>query len=1055
MEGPPEIKEETTNRKSRSRSISRTATALFRSRSSQPSQSPRRRQNSIGVQNTSQSTRPSRANSVIVGGSEPHYAQSNVAVWNTPVRPSAGSRRTSVTYDLNSYEAKRLLNLVEEPAYEKNSIASESCFQAVRPQRRASIQSPVGDKTANANIGRASSDVSLYVPMRRKSLIATPGVATRAPAPPPPVPAVPAMPRKSYARFSLPSTPARRDSLDSIAGSILSIPPLSINPDSFPRATTPCDEDYGHIGAFKIGSLRITNGSPAMSPAVETPMDMLPSLQERTERDSYFAGESDYPSNSAPTALLLTTDNERTPQKTHLLSPLVTSKQASRNMIAVPASTKFPQYLPEIQLSPVDVENYSDAHATGLLTTSKHTALEDDLFEDDQSEYCQSEVLDVRIDLNAKSLPPRPRLISEGRNSREMMRSDSGVVATPILEEIPQAQAALAKSDSGYSSNMSLRSFSARPSVSEKEEHMADTEDPPQTPLKDLLSAVHENPADTNPNGLGVAGPEAQARVPPHLSQKQLTAQDVASKDLPPSSPRGGEASRLGHVSYDSGISVQDGRNKTSSTPPETGQSLISPESSSSSQSGSSEGSGNRKPGKFGRFLNSARKPLASQASQPSDKTSIPSRPKGRFNERGGSFTLSMKRLGLMAEHSKAALEPTTNVESKRQNDEVPAVPALPKIVADAAALDVNSVSDASFWSADVSLTSNSIELVSSPTAIARKPLPIRKDSFESTLPEVRAAQGNKAYSELQHLKLGFEDVAISVAHSVPSLSEDPLTDQMKRTRSPPVSMRTRNKGSSQKRPPSRAKSTPPVSGQGPTALPLSTRSSRENMRSYPTFQPLLSRRSSRDNVHSYPPAQAVYENLDRCITSRSPAPVDTQRFTSLNSMEGEHRLPNWEVQTDHGALSQRSFVNNSRGASPVDQASHQNPVSLEPRSHLHVHKSARPMVLRHQSSYDGYSYEQVKAAAEAAADRFHEESLYQDNGPFPSMKHADGQSYVADPWSGRSMPQSLDQQGRLPPHVSRRHARTNSLGSHGVSAPYRVLHSYNSPAYKNAPIWG
>src|SRR5690606_1771693 len=45
---------------------------------------------------------------------------------------------------------------------------------------------------------------------------------------------------------------------------------------------------------------------------------------------------------------------------------------------------------------------------------------------------------------------------------------------------------------------------------------------------------------------------------------------------------------------------------------------------------------------------------------------------------------------------------------------------------------------------------------------------------------------------------------------------------------------------------------------------------------------------------------------------------------------------------------------------------------------------------------------------------------------------------------------------GGYPPYVPRAaHARNRSLMSQGSGAPYRVLHSYYSPAYRHVPIWG
>ncbi|KAK2075382.1 hypothetical protein P8C59_009511 [Phyllachora maydis] len=66
----------------------------------------------------------------------------------------------------------------------------------------------------------------------------------------------------------------------------------------------------------------------------------------------------------------------------------------------------------------------------------------------------------------------------------------------------------------------------------------------------------------------------------------------------------------------------------------------------------------------------------------------------------------------------------------------------------------------------------------------------------------------------------------------------------------------------------------------------------------------------------------------------------------------------------------------------------------------------------------------------------------------------------IYDPWSNphEVASEHWDQFGRgpAPPHVPRQHYRNRSTGSNQgyQNAPWRVLHSYNTPAYRNAPIW-
>ncbi|KAK9781582.1 hypothetical protein SCAR479_01453 [Seiridium cardinale] len=1065
LEDPGPTDESGKKTKSRSRSISRTATALFRSRSSQAPQGNRRRQDSLGAQTPCQSARPSRANSMIVGPSESSYVQFNAASWQ-----SAGTR-SSVAYDLNSYEAKRLLNLVEEPSHENHSIVSESHFQAAPPARKDSVKSPSVEKMPTINISRASSDVSLYAPMRRKSLLVTPGVATR-------IPDMPKIPQKSKARFSLPSTPARRDSLESLTVDMFSISPPSINPGLLPRAVTPCDEDYGHIGAFKLGSLRVVNGSPAMSPAVEpkpSPTGMLPSLQERRGASDYFQRQQVGDSNNAQLVVSSVAEvAPRTAQKQTLLSPLVTSPQSAGPEVNLTQSPQSPQYLPEVQLSPLTMESPSKTDVFGVLATSKHTALEDDLFEDDQAEISQPEVLDVRMDLNAKSLPPRPRLISEGRSPRDMMRADSGVAATPILEH---PHGVLAKSDSGYSSNVSLRSFSAKPPVPEKDQPApGELEVPPKTPEKDTFRTDAKLLLEPRAANLKTV-PQLEMNPSPPLPQKDLPTDKVPSLKIvqPASTQKPGLPSSGTPPQKAQGpramLKADETRATNSSIGPEL--SPLSPTSSASSGASRSTGSGARKAGKLSRLLSSARKPLTVNMTQSIDMAGLTSVPKDTPISAG--------------------------VDGQA---DVPPVPCLPKIVAIATAGEGSSTGnsfDVSFRSAGMSPAPVAPGNVSKRKSIARKPLPIRKDSMEINMLRVKAAQtehdlratgtcsgpldtdekrlftpqaavvgqethtvssridvkmdmprpGEEVELGVQHSQLDKVDTVHHLEQSTFSVSGNSNADQVRKARTPPpVSMATRNQRAG---PPSRTQSTPPVRGD-PDASYISRRSSREDIYSYPSGQPSLSRRSSRENIHSYPPAQADYENIDFQAMTPSSGPVDRRHSSSIRTKNGRHRLPNWGVQTDHDASSRGPSSDYGRRNSMASQSSHHNSGTSLAMPNPQARSTARPTALRHRSSYDSYSYRQIQEAAEI----FYEESFYQDNGPYPSVPHTNGQVYVSDPWSGLPMPQLVDQQGQCQPHVPRHHARHNSLGSRGgIDVPYRVLHSYNSPAYKNAPIWG
>ncbi|KAM0275799.1 hypothetical protein ACHAQH_007380 [Verticillium albo-atrum] len=82
-------------------------------------------------------------------------------------------------------------------------------------------------------------------------------------------------------------------------------------------------------------------------------------------------------------------------------------------------------------------------------------------------EYAPYEVLDVREDPSAKPSIERP-LIGQTK-AQGIVRADSGLVVTPVSELPLDSLKPLAKADSGYSSNVSLRSFSSKKAAAEGE----------------------------------------------------------------------------------------------------------------------------------------------------------------------------------------------------------------------------------------------------------------------------------------------------------------------------------------------------------------------------------------------------------------------------------------------------------------------------------------------------------------------------------------------------------------------------------------------------------
>lgn len=878
--------------------------------------------------------------------------------------------------------------------------------------------------------------------------------------------------RKPKARFSLPSTPARRDSIENLGLQIPSIPPASLDPYTLVRASTPSDEDYGHIGAFKLGSLRIMNGSPAVSPAVDSPLP-LP-----TNQAAYFAGlkaAKDYFQEQAHTIKVASVDaiaqpdGHQTKQNPKYLSPLVTSPRALRRQgMMMPSAAIPPQIMPAIHVSPLAIQDLVE-DSLGLQTTSKHTAVEDDLFEEEHTEYSPNEYLDVRVDLNAKSLPPRPRLISEGRGPRGVMRSDSGLTATPVSEH---SQGLLAKSDSGYSSNVSLRSFSAKPPLLEACETSAEVYDVPlQTPAKDAFVTDVRRPTVTT----GLVEPyesQQDGSIPPPQPEKSLAACEAVPREYPP-------------------VPEKDAKSQASSSSVTSDKSPLSPMSSNTSGSWASIGTGSRKLGKLERLLRSAPKPTSTfQVTSPSQIA----HDSKRSEDQGDSVSLWPGPLASRPEPSKANLKATVRVGGVEFQEDVPPVPSLPKIVAIAAGnprQDLATDPDISFQPTELVTP---IRTPSTRKPIARKPLPIRKDSLEVTQLCKKSSQSHRHLQSevVQPTSASFSEeychqslVAAVMSHELMATSNKSVTqaiqdvtpaelqyfrpayidgtenstlfapdaaEQMRKSRSPPpVSMRTRKTGSVRATPPARPQSTPPVDNRDLGVSNLPRRPSRERIYSYPLGQPMLSKRSSREDVHSYPPARAVYENLDQHVTSQHFAAMDRRRSVSTKTEDVEHLTPTRDVQTDHGQTYRGTSIANSRRNSLVAQSSQNNSRHPQPVACAQQQEATRLKALRRQSSYDGYSYQHARAVTDSS----YEQHMSQGNGPYPFIANASGDTQISDPWSGLPPQQSPNIQSRYPPNIPRGHTRNQSSGSHSDAAPFRVLHSYDSPAYRNAPIWG
>lgn len=361
---------------------------------------------------------------------------------------------------------------------------------------------------------RSNSHHSMNIPIRRRSL-QTPGIATRQSSRDDPY-------RKSLpSQISLesfqqpPQTPVRKrlppqelpsqeelhtyyyDSSKSVESPLQELAGLEIWRGELvhPRTHTPNELEYGHIGSFKLGSLRITNGACSPSPSAHRETRTVGSSRD----DDYLTCSEGRPSVDNPyrqtydleTLKNFVTDHrgDDTPAippknvfvEARSMSPLhqrqdATPDQTVTTTIQAPdhslklfnfkeapagMNPKSPTrayelaqtYVQEIASSPFSFEE-SPPSSPQLEATSKNTATEDNLFEDE---------LDSGVSLVNKPFRPDLSTTATMNSAPDFSRSSESRGRTRIIQGPRESNPKpLTKTDSGYNSNASLRSLKQR-----------------------------------------------------------------------------------------------------------------------------------------------------------------------------------------------------------------------------------------------------------------------------------------------------------------------------------------------------------------------------------------------------------------------------------------------------------------------------------------------------------------------------------------------------------------------------------------------------------------
>ncbi|RYO74028.1 hypothetical protein DL764_011003 [Monosporascus ibericus] len=941
-------------------------------------------------------------------------------------------------------------------------------------------QSPEGTAT---RLSRASSEVSLYTPMRRRSFLTTPGVATRTAAP---ATRVPSNPRT---RNSLPSAPGRRASPEPPGVDSSAVLLAADNPAFIPRALTPSDADYKQTGAFKLGTLRITNGSPARSPAAGSASE---DEKGRTVQSSSRAqAKSDYFEKR-----LMDDEAKILSRKSYSVPEGAPTRQGSLRSYSMTPWNHDNSCLTKAQTSHQNLQDdlmgqlspgvtTPTPRSPQLQVTSKHTAAEDDLFEDEPREFFSVEVLDVRMDPSAKSHPSRPSPASDVRISTELSRADSGIGPSPVSEVSFKP---LAKADSGYSSNVSLRSCSSRRHMLEQDTYSGGELNCPKSPLHDGRNKAEE--PRSNRAGLEIRDDASRPSVP---KEDHSTKSDAPRVTSPPS--RRNRRLFRSLKKSKSSISEADDRGEDKVGAQIPAESKPGSTSLTASNSTLSIDIAARKQTGLQRFLSIARAPFTVNTTQthPSKQTGIPPVPRDaqeKLHKRSGSFPKSLRTDVLRSERSKDTLgtilsvgsaeasgdgierispsraencnAPNTVIQQRYPNPSEVLGNTRASAVHDTASFAVresnarksmpqrvksedlgertklDSQRHPNEGSTRIDSENQRFEEHSLPAAGSESkadPVPPPTGTNLATPPTIRSLQSRSSTPKVT-------TEASAYATRFPTPAEPPPTTKSP----PPVSMKTRNQGSVTYRP----KYPPPGAPRLRSAPQLVHRESREEPSSHPrntaatnSTPTSIAREPSLEKVrgHSFEQPQP-FLHYEPSSSSPSYPEVDVRQWRVSSTQTGENRIPNqnFPPNNDIYQFKRSSFDYNgqysiSMYSTPSSRA------SSRANSFQDQALQSNPQPVRQGSSYDDHT------------------GLPPRNDPyFSPIPQKIGHLYAPNSQSDHLKSQQLNQPARNISYVSRSHRRNRSLGScdpHGNPLPYRVLHSYNSPAYRNAPIWG
>lgn len=915
----------------------------------------------------------------------------------------------------------------------------------------------------NAPMSRSNSEVSLHPPMRRRSIVQTPGVATRT------VRSALGTTRTSY-RHSLPATPniSRQASFDGADCRVVSLPPLPPIPTPFriaediPRVVTPTEGDYSATGGFKFGTLRITNGGPDITPDVPEPRGgHVDSFKPLATSMDYFAKLPPRQEGVTGDLKLRRTQPFENPVATEVMegnsscegnSEPVGRTEANAPTLSVDVPSGKIEIHSQLGLLSNSVESQPKAPASPVLKTqSKHTAAEDQLFEaedESETELQTAEVLDVRVDPSARRLPSQCQDATSQTGVQVIERSDSGFVSNAVSDS-SKSHSSLAKADSGYSSSVSLRSFRSgrKPVANEEVTGRSPAERARETTKIQVTESRQTIDRTTSVVNGDSSGDERAPTPPPKDAVFVKQAKSTPAEDVHAESKnKGKKRARQQLTAID--IARAEGRQtkKSESVPPTPASAKSDTSESASSLSIAST---SQKHGRLHRFLSlrgsaHSRAPLTVHVTHAVDEQ-VPAIPKAveqKLHEHTGRFPMSAKRLALKSQLSQETLKTILSVGSLEfsKEDELPPTPTFfddsdedldddddETVSGDAKENSIRQTitsMQSNFKQAAASIMPN--KKPSAPKAVtAPKETPQTRHVHETAANTVPAGVANFSH-------ISASTSLRSHPYIAPQAAADPQTQPRERpgrsmtmtttqrSRQPlrtyslstmPSSHVAPSPGLLSPSSPTSRASSPSRRLRSPPPVSLTTRSLRRPPQPPP--------RSALRLQHPEALAERGYESGRSLqdgpsLAARAPA-LNAQR--SLDSVRRagsitgtlQYRTADWDPHTRQNSLGTQD---------PAYDLARHNSFSAHndlSRVQTYVNNPA----LRRQSSVEGFSRNRIQ-------------------GGLHSPEYGTSRG-----WS-------------KPPSVHRRNFSTGSGPQNGMgNPPYRILHSYNSPAYRNAPIWG